>query len=207
MHKIVKVIIVIIVFCISVSIGWIAGKKIAEKEESVMKEDKKIENNEKSDEDANKYQEWMDYILKQDINSIKYYYEILDENDSNFKDNIASFYTNELSKDDLKAIFNSMNNSNIGLVMGLGGTSNYIKIDYNNNSSVTITEGSLIFIENDIELKNILSDLVKNIVSNMPDEQKELYGNNPVGNIIRDWDGTIINNYFDKENAKTYYVE
>lgn len=201
MNKITKVIIYILIFSISVVIGWFAGKQFSTKEDKAINKDKtQIEKN-------TEYQEWMNYILKQDINNITYYYQIIDENDSNFKMDVSSFYTNELSKEDLKDIFDSMNNSSIGLVLGLGGTSNYIKINYNNNKSLTITEGALLFVENDQELKNILSNEVKNIVSNMTDEEKELYGENPTGNVIRNWDGSKINKYFNKSKAKVYYSE
>lgn len=103
-----------------------------------------------------------------------------------------------------------MNDSTIGLVMGLGSNADYIKIIYNKDgkeASITITDGLLIFTENDLEYKNILSNEVKGIIANMEDEQRKLYGENPVGNIIRKWNGQFIQKYFNKETAKTYYVE
>lgn len=215
MNRFYKVVVFLLLFGVGLVIGWYVGSKFALKDDEVILNEETVDNSnsifEKTDENnSSSYQEWINYILKQDIKSITFYKQILDENDSNLKINIPSYYINELTKDNLKEVFDSMNNCTIGMVMGLGGNADYIKIVYSKNnkdSSIVITDGSLIFVENDDDYKDILSSEVKDYVASLSSEERQLYGENSVGNFINNWNGQLLQKYFNKETAKTYYVE
>lgn len=218
MNKVLKVIIYIIVLSLCLVGGWFLGSKLADSGDSVNTSTDTSstnvdtnsstntgEENKKNDNIA--YQGWISYILNSDIKSINYYQPILDENDPNFKDGQPGFYAVELSKNDLTDIFNSMNNSTIDLVTGIGGPVSYLEIGYVKdgvNKSVTISEIGSIF-SNDDEYNNILKNEVKSIYDSMSDEEKKIYGENPAGNMIKNWDTSNLTKYFSKDKAKVVY--
>ena len=222
MNKGLKVFIYILVIGLCFALGWFLGGKLADmngtnssnttnnstNNNASTDTSSNTNSNEKEDVNNNKvYKDWISYVLNQDIKSITYYHQILDENDPNFKSGNPSFYVNDLSKDELLSIFDSMDNSTIGLVAGLGGIADYVEIAYDRDGKdyfITITQGGLIS-SNDYEYHNILRKEVANIYNNMTAEEQELYGKDPIGNMIKNWDASMLKKYFSMDKAKVVY--
>lgn len=204
MKKSFKVIIWILLFILSIYLGWILGEKFANKEDKLTNKETKEEVKELNKD----YQNWINYIINQNITSITYYKPILDEEDINFKEGVPSYYIVDLTKEDLISIFDSMRESTIGLDIGLGGPVEFIKIVYDKDGKdvfINITAGATIFAFNDSEYENILRNEVKDIFNSMSEDEKTMYEENPVGNIIKNWDGLTIRNYYNQSKARTYY--
>lgn len=214
MNKLSKVIVFLLLFGVGMVLGWYTSDKLSNKDKTVKFEEKTIVETENGNDynikkAEDNYATWINYILKNNITEIKIYKQILDVNDSNFKDNENGLYYIDISKEELKDLFKTMENSSLGIVTGLGGTADYVLIKYNKNNvnySVTITNGGLIFTEgNDEELLQILKDSIKEEVSKMNTEEQALLGENAVANVIRNWNGENIYKYFQLHDAKVMY--
>lgn len=214
MNKLSKAVIFVLLFGIGMVSGWYVSDKLASREKTVKLDERTIVETENGDnyeikKAEDKYAAWINYIVKNNITEIKIYKQILDTNDPNFKENENGLYYIDISTEELKDLFNTMENSSLGVVTGLGGTADYVLIKYNKNDitySVTITNGGLIFTEgNDEELLQILRDGIKEEVKKMSPEEQALLGENPVANVIRNWDGENIYKYFQLHAAKVMY--
>ncbi len=215
MNKTLKIVIYIIVLGLCLLGGWYIGGKFADKEDSVntsSNTNTNTDTNNSTEEttkknDNNKvYQGWISYILNSDIKSIIYNNNIIEEINGEYKSRNEIV---EFTKDDLVEIFDSMNNSTIGLVDGIGGPGGVIiEIVYTKSGKdykVTITQGGIIG-SNDEDYINILRNEVKSIYNSMSDEEKKLYSENPVGNIIKNWDSSILKEYYNKYKDKVKVV-
>ena len=220
-NKVLKIAIVVLLIVIATMIGWYLGDKSSDKHETIINNQSQNdtveknkdtdsvykEDNVKVEEDLSEYPEWMQYILNTDIKSINIY-KWMDQTDANFIENQNSLYTVEITRDELKEIFNQMKNGEMRVVMGRGGTEDYLKISYiidNKNYDLTFRKSGFIDNSNvDETLNNLLRKENKQIVDNMSDEMKELYGSDPIPNFIN-WNSDVIYNYFDNHTLSTYY--
>lgn len=214
MNRISKIIVFILLFGLGMVLGWYTSQKLSKSEKKVNTEEKTIIENDSGNDyeikKANdKYAPWISYILKRNITDIKIYKYIVDENDPNFKEGQNGLYYIDISKEELKDLFNTMENSSLGIVAGMGGTADFVLIKYskdNQEYSISLTDGGLIFTEgNDEEFNQLLRDAVKDKVSQMSAEEREVMGDNPKGNAILNWDGKSIYKYFELHDAKVMY--
>ena len=218
MNKTLKIVIYIIVLGLCLLGGWFLGSKLADSGDSVNTSTDTSSTNVDTNSSTNSseetekkndniaYQGWVSYILNSDIKSITYNNTIIEEINGEYKSRNEIV---EFTKDDLVEIFDSINNSTIGLVDGIGGPGGVIiEIVYTKSGKdykVTITQGGIIG-SNDEDYINILRNEVKSIYNSMSDEEKKLYSENPVGNIIKNWDSSILKEYYNKYKDKVKVV-
>ncbi len=214
MNRISKIIVFILLFGLGMVLGWYTSQKLSKGEKKVNFEEKTIVENDDGNnyevKKANdKYAPWISYLLNRNITDIKIYKYIVDENDPNFKEGQNGLYYIDISKEELKDLFDTMENSSLGIVAGMGGTADYVLIKYskdNQECSISITEVGIISgTGNDEKLAQLLRDAVKDKVSQMSAEDKEIMGENPAGNVILNWDGKSIYKYFELHDAKVMY--
>lgn len=207
------VIIVILLMVIALMIGWYLGSNYGDKQQQVInnndtKETQTATNSNTSKEDLSSYPEWMQYILQSDIKSISIY-KWMNEKDKDYKENKNSLYKIEITRDDLKEILNSMKNAKMKVVVGRGGNADYLRISYVSNNKdydLDFRQNYIDYNAEDDELTQLLTKENTDIVNNMSEDLKEIFGSNPIPNFI-EWDYTILDNYFNTNNVTTYYYD
>lgn len=212
-RKIFQIIITIVFTLIGVIIGWYLGTSLSDNNSSNNQIENKVDEKVTKEEDiqeVSQYPEWMQYILDSDIESITIY-KWMNETDKDYKENQNSLYTVEITKEELEEIFDSMKNVEYKTVLGMGGVDDYIKIVYNSNNNhyefSIMSLGNMFNSDTDDKLNNLLRKEIIDFINNMTEEDKKLYGENPIPNMITNWDNSIIYTYFDKSEVSTYYYE